>query len=435
MTWPLLTQTQINELVDIVPLNLSIPPLTAQSYRKKIQKQFRDELSHVRLNPRWWNDFKKDIEKRYRLSLIQPGESVGILCAQSIGEMNTQMTLNSFHHAGISEAAMTRGIAKFQELLSATHNPKIVNCTVYFIRRPNSLEELLECLKLSPIKCVTVKDICSEVDLSRCFPGEPTKCSDLAPRVTLKLDWRVLFENQIYPRDVINKVKREFPSIQLDITSNMDLDVTYTGKIELPEVETDLAIDDQNKHEIFVTDVLIPSIFAVSVAGVKNIKDVFMETRNGEWFLRTVGCNYQKVLSLGAVDTERTVSNNIWDIYETLGIEAARQSLIEEFSEIMGKINNAHTQILVDRMTFAGHVCSISRYTLKNERSSVFGKASFEESLENFLQASIIGSKEDTLGNSASIVCGKKAKAGTGFMSLKIDLDAFTVKDPARREQ
>ncbi len=160
-----------------------------------------------------------------------------------------------------------------------------------------------------------------------------------------------------------------------------------------------------------------------------------METRNGEWFLRTVGCNYQKVLSLGAVDTERTVSNNIWDIYETLGIEAARQSLIEEFSEIMGKINNAHTQILVDRMTFAGHVCSISRYTLKNERSSVFGKASFEESLENFLQASIIGSKEDSLGNSASIVCGKKAKAGTGFMSLKIDLDAFTVKDPARREQ
>jgi DNA-directed RNA polymerase beta' subunit len=91
----------------------------------------------------------------------------------------------------------------------------------------------------------------------------------------------------------------------------------------------------------------------------------------------------------------------------------------------MGGINNSHTDILVDRMTFSGTINSISRYTLKTENSSVLGKASFEESLENFLQASIAGTLDTTTGNSASIVCGKKSRAGTGFVSLKVDLDAI----------
>ncbi len=94
----------------------------------------------------------------------------------------------------------------------------------------------------------------------------------------------------------------------------------------------------------------------------------------------------------------------------------------ESTQTIISGMGELHLEILVDRMTYAGHVCSISRYTLKNERSSVMGKASFEESLENFLQASIAGSKENGCGNSASIVCGKKTRAGTGFMSLKVDL-------------
>jgi DNA-directed RNA polymerase beta' subunit len=130
-------------------------------------------------------------------------------------------------------------------------------------------------------------------------------------------------------------------------------------------------------------------------------------------------------LLLPGVDTERTVSNNIWDIYNKLGIEAARESFKREFKEIMGGISDAHTSILVDRMTFSGTISSISRYTLKREKSSVFGKASFEESLENFLQASISGTLDDVRGNSASIVCGKKTRAGTGFMSLRMDLDAL----------
>ena len=112
----------------------------------------------------------------------------------------------------------------------------------------------------------------------------------------------------------------------------------------------------------------------------------------------------------------------MWDIYDIFGVEAAHQFLLNEFNDIMKGINTSHTGVIVSRMTFNGTVSSISRYTLKNECSSVLGKASFEESLENFVQAAASGTIDSTTGTSASIVCGKKTKTGTGFMDLKIDL-------------
>jgi len=180
----------------------------------------------------------------------------------------------------------------------------------------------------------------------------------------------------------------------------------------------------------YINESVIPALLDVSISGIQNIDHIFYEkkrTEEGEeeWFVRTVGSDYQKIMLFPGIDFERTVSNNIWDVYDMLGVEAARESLRQEFSSIMGSINSAHTSILIDRMTYSGEINSISRYTLKNENSSVLGKASFEESLENFLQASLAGSVDSASGNSASIVLGKKSRAGTGFMKLRVDLDAI----------
>ena len=125
------------------------------------------------------------------------------------------------------------------------------------------------------------------------------------------------------------------------------------------------------------------------------------------------------------VDYTRTISNNVWDIYETLGIEAAREFLIEEFMSIMEGINICHAQLLVDRMTHGGGISSITRYTLKKDESGPMGKASFEESMDNFLNAAAHGDVEPTKGVSASIVCGKRANIGTGMMELSIDLKSL----------
>ena len=153
---------------------------------------------------------------------------------------------------------------------------------------------------------------------------------------------------------------------------------------------------------------------------------------NNEWLIETNGINsrtistqynnYKKLLAIDIIDATRTISNNVWDIYEVLGIEAAREFLIQEFMSIMEGINSCHACLLVDRMTFNGNIASITRYTMKKDDSGPFGKASFEETMDNFLNAAVKGEVEPTEGVSASIICGKRANIGTGLIDVKLDL-------------
>jgi len=403
----LLTESQKDELTDIIPLSKSIPYASALAFQKKTRERFRDQLKDIKLVPSAFKKFKSILEERYRKSKIFPGESVGVVCAQSIGQMNTQMTLNSFHHAGISEAAMTAGVPKFQELLSATKNPKIVNSSVYFIHRPRSLDEIISACA-GKLKCLRLKDVTlswNQVDES----------------IQFEFHWKTLYMYGVYPSDVVVRLRRAFDDVLVCVEPSSPCPILVVSPI----------LNDNTIDMVeYINEIVIPNLLPVVVSGVVGVKDIFYEkivlpNDDEEWFARTVGSNFNSIMLMQGVDTERTISNNIWDIYNRMGIEAARESLRREFLSIMGGINSAHTDILIDRMTFSGTINSISRYTLKSEDSSVLGKASFEESLENFIQASISGTFEPATGNSASIVCGKKSRAGTGFVSLKVDLDAI----------
>jgi len=122
------------------------------------------------------------------------------------------------------------------------------------------------------------------------------------------------------------------------------------------------------------------------------------------------------------VDISRTRTNNIWEIYSTLGIQAAKRALYDEFMEIMSGINACHAKILVDWMTHSGTISSISRYTVKKAECGALSKCSFEETLTNLVSAGIYGETEITKGVSASIICGKRSKIGTGMFDIKMDL-------------
>lgn len=396
-----LTPLQIKDLQSIIPLSASIPRNSALAFQYKTRSALERELKGIRLRPSKYEKFKKIIQTRYVKSLVEPGEAVGILCAQSIGQMNTQMTLNSFHHAGISEAAMTAGVPKFQELLSATANPKIVNASVYFIHRPRTLAEVIN-LSAGKFKGLTLKDVI-------------LKWKVMDNLIYFDLDWKTMYRYGIYSADIESKLAKKCDSVNFSIGKSFD-----------ESVKRPVLIVEKEDHE---QEPGIPQLLKINVSGVPDVKFIFYEKNDKqEWFVRTVGCDYARILLIPGVDTERTVSNNIWDTYNKLGIEAAREAYRRDFRSVMEGISPAHTAVLIDRMTFSGSISSISRYTLKKEDSSPLGKASFEESLENFIQASISGSTDSTTGNSASIVCGKKTRSGTGFMALRMDLNALRQK-------
>jgi DNA-directed RNA polymerase II subunit RPB1 len=139
-----------------------------------------------------------------------------------------------------------------------------------------------------------------------------------------------------------------------------------------------------------------------------------------EWYLETDGSNLEEILNLPFVDSYRTYSNDIWEIYNLFGIEAVRAYIVEELTQLMPTIHRTHITLLADRMTVSGRLRSISRYTRKHEHSSVLSKATFEETLSGFLRSGMMNEVDTVNGSSASIICGRIPKVGTGLNDLML---------------
>ena len=351
--------------------------------------------------------------------------------------------VDTFHRAGQSEKTMTAGVPRFQELLNATKNPKIVNHKIFFQSGNDSIQEMRNTVG-STIVGLTMLDISKSIKTKMDKEDEPwyeaykilfsDKFSDHKHCITFILDMKKLFEFKLTMQEIVNHIHKEYSDLYCVFSppANGQIDVFVdTQNIILPENRL-LFVDQENAIEIYLEEVVQTTLEQIYICGIPAISEVFYLKEGKEWIVETNGfcsktiskqySSFKKLLSHPNVDYTRTISNNVWDIYEVLDIEAARQFLIEEFMAIMEGINTCHAMILVDRMTHNGTISSITRYTMKKEESGPMGKASFEETMDNFLNAAAEGDKEPTEGVSASIICGKRASVGTGMIKLSIDI-------------
>jgi DNA-directed RNA polymerase beta' subunit len=187
---------------------------------------------------------------------------------------------------------------------------------------------------------------------------------------------------------------------------------------------------------IHMEDKVYPALSAIRVCGIAGIKDIFFEKRKDEWIITTEGSNLYKLFSYPMIDKTKSMSNDMWEIYQIFGIEATRQFLIEEYMDIVSSdgtfVNASNVELLVDVMVYTGSIISISRYGQKKVGCGPMAKASFEESLENFLKAGVNGEKENANGVSASIMLGKMPNIGTGVFDLIVDVQKLI--DNAKEE-
>ena len=284
---------------------------------------------------------------------------------------------------------------RFQELLNATKTPKIINCKIFLKEGFNSIQELRETAGHNFV-CLTLKDLLNTIEV--CIDKEEES-------------WYDIFKT-IY--DDLYCVFSPLNNNQLDIFVD-------TSNIKFSE-EKLLFVTEENSNEIYLEECVQPILEKMIICGISGIKSIYFTNENGEWFIETDGSNFQSLLGHPIVNMEKLQSNNVWDIFETLGIEAAREFLIQEFLRIMDGIQECHVKLLVEKMTYSGTISSISRYTLRKDESGPMAKSSFEESVENYLKSALSGDVERIKGVSASIICGKRALCGTGFMDLKIDI-------------
>ena len=440
-----LTSSEIEYLISFIELNKDIPLATAKSVLDRNKERLRNQLVSIEIYPSVIESLKILLEKEYNESLINPGQSVGIIAAQSIGERNTQNTLNTFHKAGQSEKSVLAGVPRFQEILNTTKDPKAKSCRIFFRECNYDIKKLRDLIRDSLVE-IKLKNIVSSFTIHRekvnrvwykdfkiLYGGEDWfidfEKDNFKSSIELKIDTDVIYKYKIEYEKIVRVILEKFGGDLSCVFSPDNIGIidifVDTSDISLPTNRVGY-IDTDNMYDIYIEECVIPEIYKIIICGIEGIENIYYTYNDdGEWYVDTDGSNYRGLLQVPFIDKARSVSNNMWEVYEVLGIEATREFLIRECLDIMESINICHVKLLAERMTFSGTISSISRYTMRTDDSGPMSKASFEESTDNFLRAAYNTELETTDGVSASIICGKKAKNGTGIMDLELDLENF----------
>ena len=415
-----LSPLELENILSVITVNSSIPFDIKRSVENNLRKNLREQIDEnvYITNENVVNDIKINVLDHYNQTAVQAGESVGVITGESIGERQTQMTLNTFHSAGLAINTVLTGVPRFSELLNATKEPRAVSCDVFFNHKIDSITDLRDLVN-NKIKKIVFSDIVkSHILFTKFEESEWYKEYELlyddsfknyTMGIKFSIDEDVLFENQL----VINNI--------VDIIREYVDDCIFTTN----EIHVFLKPSDEYSSIFYLSEIVYTELMNVKISGIEGIDDVFFVKEKDTWKITTNGSNLIELFKLDFVDKHNTVCNNMWEIYELFGIEAARQFLIDEFKSVVSSdgtyINERHVKILVDVMTQHGMICSVSRYGMKKDKSGPLAKASFEQSLDNFIKAGIYCEKEKLVGVSASIMCGKKTKIGTGMCDLLQD--------------
>lgn len=433
-----LTAGEIKYILDDVKAINGVDKVISQNIYRKIMKTFVSDLKSITIYPSKIDELKKLITYQYYNTQIPPGDSVGIITAQSIGERQTQLTLDTFHSTGITTGTVVTGVPRFSELLNATKKPKNVVTTIYLLEQHKTIQSIKSAV--SPyLKHVTVRDVLKDYNIidttSRdiWYPAHFILYKDHFDipdgydcRVRCTCDNHVLFTHKIFIKDIATCITDAYDDIYcvwspdimgiLDIWLNTNTIYTTTDdKLDNISPETIL--------NIYIEDVVMQNLYDITVSGVPGITQVSYNKnlKSDVWYIEATGSNLKELLFLDIVDNVHTISNNMWEIYEVLGIEAVRQFMIDEFMNIISVdsyINVRHVELLVDVMLYTGTISSISRYGVHRNQSGPLTKCSFEESVFQFLKAGIYGEIEDITGVSSAIICGKISNVGTGLIDL-----------------
>ncbi|MEM3374542.1 MAG: DNA-directed RNA polymerase subunit A'' [Candidatus Woesearchaeota archaeon] len=363
-----------NEYVDKLPLKLiedvkeNLPEKITKTQLKKIMEKVYEE---------------------YKTSLIEPGESVGLVSAQSIGEPGTQMTLNTFHFAGVSEFNVTVGLPRIIEILDGRRNISTPMMEIY-LKEPYSKGENIKDIAES-IKQTQFKDFIKEINME-ITEGIITILLDDAKvkRVNLKID------------SLIKILEKNIKGYSIKEKDNV---VTIKAKNQIENVAEFYKLKDRIKE--------------IYVSGVKGILQVLPVKRENEFVIITSGSNLKDVLSLPYVDKTRTTTNNVFEIEDILGIEAARQAIIKEVYKVIEdqglNVDIRHIMLVADIMTFSGRVRGITRYGVVSDKGSVLARASFETPIKHMVDAAIVGEVDPLNSVVENVMINQPVPVGTGL--------------------
>ena len=325
--------------------------------------------------------------EQYTKALMEPGEAVGIVAAQSIGEPGTQMTLRTFHYAGVKEQNVTLGLPRLIEIVDARRIPSTPIMTIYLTEKYKKSKE-------------------STVEIARNIIY--TNLETIASAI---------YEDPVREEIVVELNK----SMMKDRAISMDY---LKKKLEIPNATAELVDDTVHITPKKVENLkkLLGKVPDFHVKGVPDIKRVLVTEERGEWVIRTDGSNLGKVLQVTGVDTARTTTNNVHEIATTLGVEAARNALTNEAKGVLEDqgldVDVRHVLLVADMMTATGAVQQIGRHGISGKKASVLARAAFEITVPNIVEAAVKGESDPLEGVTENVIVGQSIPIGTGLVEL-----------------
>ena len=448
-----------------------------------IQDNFKNNkifeiLVHVHLNPKVLiseykisrDEYKiivNTIKRKFHDSKISPGEMVGAVAAQSIGEPATQMTLNTFHFAGVSaKSNVTRGIPRLKELIHISKNIKSTSTSIHLYDRYSEDKNKLSYIK-NILEFTTLKDLVINssiyydppnvimktgieedkelLDIYRDFTEiDDSDKTNVSPWIIrLVFDKSIMMEKGVVMEDIYMKLL-EYDEDRISFIYSDDNSKDLIGRISIniEEDESDTEIQDQTDFITILKNINDDILNNITIKGIQNITDIVIsdesktiikKDHNMEIVKKNIlvcdGKNLLELFNNEYIDEFNTISNDINEVYDILGIEAAREILIKEITEVVDHageyINPRHIEILCDTMSCKGSLTSINRQGINRGDVGPLAKCSFEDTTDQLIKAGIFSEKDNLLGVSSNIMMGQTINSGTGFCKILLDEDNY----------
>jgi DNA-directed RNA polymerase subunit A" len=358
----------------------------------KVMDELVSKLSILELSKKEFDEICDNVIESYERSLVEPGEAVGTVAAQSIGEPGTQMTLRTFHYAGVAELSVTQGLPRLIEIVDARNNPSTPTMKIYL--DPKMANDRNEARRIArDIEMVLVESVASNISIDL-----------LRQAIDIRLDPELMEDKGLTVEGVSESIQEKLKG-KGEIEAGDNVIFVYPANDTLAELQR-----------------LSEKIRDIRVKGINDVTHVVIRKELDGYVLHTEGSNLQDALEVNGVNPHKIYTNNLREIYQVLGIEATRNAIIKEAMNVLNEqgmdVDVRHIILVADMMTAEGNISQIGRHGISGSKNSALARAAFEVTIKHLLGAGIAGTKDPLRGITENVILGQLIPLGTGSIDL-----------------
>jgi DNA-directed RNA polymerase subunit A' len=362
-----------------------------KTFNTRLAKSVKDGFENSKLSKNGIEKVAKKGLELYNNAQAEPGQAVGIVTAQSIGEPGTQMTLRTFHFAGIAERNVTLGLPRLIELVDARKKPVTPTMDVYLDKESKTDQKKAVEVARNILE-TSIKDLLINTD------------TDYKTKINLNINSKKLADRGCTIDNIVEKLE-----------SNKKFKTEALGDSILLKL-----VDEESDAPTVIA--LRNKVLKTTVKGVKDVQRVTIIKKDNEWVIQTTGSNLSDVIKVAGIDKENVRTNNVAEIAETLGIEAARNALINELSSTLEdqglEVDQRYLMLVSDLMCHRGYMQQIGRHGIAGTKDSVLARAAFEITVPTIAGAAKTGETEELKGITENVIVGSQIPIGSGTVDL-----------------